>query len=98
MYIISVFDSATKFPNGVLVGSTYDLGNFDECLQVDVNVAKQNIKGKYCLASIKFAPMVERTPNMNVNPWSLNGSTWDRIQVKNYLSYLFFNREKKKRM
>lgn len=50
----SVFDASVKFPNGVLYGSTYDFGNFDECMQV--HSERNNIKGKYCLARIRIFP------------------------------------------
>ncbi|XP_059480960.1 nose resistant to fluoxetine protein 6-like isoform X2 [Neocloeon triangulifer] len=49
-----VFDASVKFPNGVLYGSTYDFGNFDECMQVQSK--RDNIQGKYCLARIRIFP------------------------------------------
>jgi len=80
-----VFDSSTKFPNGVLVGSTFDLGNFDECVNVDVSLeAHGRIQGQYCLASIKFdrghTVMEEEEEE---SAWGFNTSAWHRIQVIN---------------
>lgn len=43
-----MFDAHTKFPSGILAGNYYDLGNFDECL----NIESKPIQGKYCLGTI----------------------------------------------
>lgn len=50
--LIVVFDANTKFPSGLLAGNFYDLGNFDECL----NVTSTEVLGKYCLGTIPVDP------------------------------------------
>jgi hypothetical protein len=47
-----VFDSSTKIPEGLLVGNTVHLGNFDECLEVNVNEDWGSFKGQHCMASV----------------------------------------------
>ncbi|CAH1378595.1 unnamed protein product [Tenebrio molitor] len=47
-----MFDANTKFPSGLLAGNFYDLGNFDECL----NVTSTEVLGKYCLGTIPVDP------------------------------------------
>jgi hypothetical protein len=47
-----VFDSSTKIPEGVLMGSISHLGNFDECLDVAVNQDWGSFKGQHCLATV----------------------------------------------
>lgn len=49
-----MFDSSPKFPVGMLYGSYYQLGNFDECISVEGQLADygRKIQGKYCLADI----------------------------------------------
>lgn len=72
-----MFDSSTKFPNGVLIGSTYDLGNFDECVSVDAEINEERIQGKYCLATVKF----DKTSHIAWEEDQFNASAWNRIQV-----------------
>ncbi|KAI4459654.1 o-acyltransferase [Holotrichia oblita] len=63
---IKVLDSSPKFPVGMRYGETYQMGNFDEC--VDVEFHDQNssvdIRGKYCMAEI-FA--LSRNKNGKIN-------------------------------
>ncbi|XP_056635445.1 nose resistant to fluoxetine protein 6-like [Diorhabda sublineata] len=51
-----MFDSTTKFPNGILEGSNYDFGNFDECIRTEVSYENYNFTGKYCLAKYTIEP------------------------------------------
>jgi hypothetical protein len=48
----AVFDSSTKIPEGVLMGTTAHLGNFDECLEVNVDEDWGSFKGQHCMASV----------------------------------------------
>ncbi|CAB3382226.1 Hypothetical predicted protein [Cloeon dipterum] len=54
LWATQMFDASVKFPTGVLYGSTYDFGNFDECMQVQSQ--RNDINGKYCLARIRIFP------------------------------------------
>ncbi|EFN80982.1 hypothetical protein EAI_12190, partial [Harpegnathos saltator] len=52
-----VFDSSTKYPEGVFYGHTRHLGNFDECYNLQVHIVEESdnaheINGKYCLVNI----------------------------------------------
>jgi hypothetical protein len=49
-----VFDSSTKIPEGVLSGSLTHPGNFDECLEVNVNEEWGSFKGQHCMASVNL--------------------------------------------
>jgi hypothetical protein len=49
----SVFDASTKFPNGLVVGNFFDLGNFDECLAIKY----KNLYGKYCLGTLPLSSL-----------------------------------------
>jgi hypothetical protein len=44
-----VLDSSTKIPEGVLEGSLIHMGDFDECLEVNVQEEWGSFKGQYCL-------------------------------------------------
>nr|XP_044251481.1 nose resistant to fluoxetine protein 6-like [Drosophila takahashii] len=43
-WALKMIDAWGSIPSGVLTGNSYDLGNFDEC----INIIKENIRGKYC--------------------------------------------------
>lgn len=47
-----MFDSSTKFPEGVLEGSIFQLGNYDECLEVNVNQDWGSFKGQHCMVTV----------------------------------------------
>lgn len=50
-----MWDSSAKSADGLLAGVDYFLGNFDECINTDnFQESENNIKGKYCLATIKL--------------------------------------------
>ncbi|KAK2581820.1 hypothetical protein KPH14_002289 [Odynerus spinipes] len=52
-WAVKFYDASGKFPEGVLAGSVYHLGNFDECLDIGQNEeTPANIRGRYCLGEV----------------------------------------------
>ncbi|XP_032690165.1 uncharacterized protein LOC116853278 [Odontomachus brunneus] len=54
-----MFDSSTKYPEGIFYGHTRHLGNFDECYNLQVTTVQENtntreINGKYCFVNIEY--------------------------------------------
>lgn len=49
-----VYDSSIKVPSGVELGSVYQFGSFDECMQITTADDNLNIKPKYCLADVRL--------------------------------------------
>ncbi|XP_039295304.1 nose resistant to fluoxetine protein 6 isoform X2 [Nilaparvata lugens] len=85
LWAVKMFDSSTKFPTGILSGSHYDFGNFDECLQVQAQLDGELISGKYCLAKLAFSPadqahleIFDKTPSLL--QYSFNESAWQTIK------------------
>jgi hypothetical protein len=72
-----VLDASARQPGGVLFGNVYQLGNFNECLDVDGPVQSQ-----YCLT--KVAATVSNT-GTNIDPYiqkyDPESSVWDKIKV-----------------
>ncbi|XP_071452957.1 nose resistant to fluoxetine protein 6-like [Hetaerina americana] len=102
LWAAQMFDASTKFPEGILAADTYQLGHYDECVGVDVVVggngpedAGRRMRGQYCLATIKFAPMPSTYPAFyrerphhateDEDPFSLAHdpykSAWEKIRV-----------------
>lgn len=85
-----MFDATTKFPNGILYGSSYNFGNFDECVEIKVSTENELLYGKYCM--VKFtvnhkSHNVEITPKMTRKnrTWShMNKTVWDKIEVSGF--------------
>ncbi|CAG2057186.1 unnamed protein product [Timema podura] len=53
-----VFDSSTKTPEGMVIGSTFNFGNFDECVGVrgpPRAEGEPEIQGQYCLMEVIMA-------------------------------------------
>ncbi|KAI8045768.1 hypothetical protein M5D96_001956, partial [Drosophila gunungcola] len=44
LWALKMIDSWGSIPSGLFTGNIYDLGNFDEC----INIKRDNIRGKYC--------------------------------------------------
>ncbi|KAJ8724818.1 hypothetical protein PYW07_015776 [Mythimna separata] len=54
-WALKMFDASAKSPQGLLFGSSYHLGNFDECVAIeDPGYNGVTIEGQYCLATIKW--------------------------------------------
>lgn len=72
--LLSVFDASAKSPQGLLFGSSYHLGNFDECVGIeDPGDNGVSITGQYCLATIKWKQRPEKkkvtllTPKLGIS-------------------------------
>lgn len=49
MMLYAVSDSWSRYPNGILVGTTHHMGVYDECVNVH-----RPVQGKYCIPSVKL--------------------------------------------
>ena len=48
-----MIDAWGKIPSGILRGNTFELGNYDQCVEIKHESKKiGNIQGQYCLADI----------------------------------------------
>jgi hypothetical protein len=82
----TVFDSSAKFPEGLLAGNQYQMGHYDECVEILVDTGERfggQLKGQYCLAEIWF----ESSFSPRADPYTLNydpqASAWEKIKVRN---------------
>lgn len=88
-----MFDATAKFPSGVLYGSTYSLGNFDQCVEVKVPYRSDEFSGKYCLAKFSVNPSNYIHFNHNVDYIQddytkyFNISMWEKMAVSLILCY-----------
>lgn len=84
-----VFDATSKFPSGIISGSTYGMGNFDQCLKVRVPLVQDSFSGKYCLATLKIELETDLEGNTKERykiesedrAENFNVSVWKRIVV-----------------
>lgn len=51
-----MYDASGKFPSGILNGSPFALGQFDECLDIKVPYENNQFTGKYCMTKITVTP------------------------------------------
>lgn len=91
-----MFDATSKFPSGILVGSTYEMGNFDECIQIQVYHDDEEFSGKYCLTTLKLEPPrtgIQKNEDLYVyndrldNHQDFNVSAWEKITVRFWRAY-----------
>ncbi|KAG8230515.1 hypothetical protein J437_LFUL010035 [Ladona fulva] len=83
----AVFDSSAKYPEGVLSGNTYHMGNFDECVGVRVDLSGDGediLKGQYCLAEVTYEDTLDVHSNASSDPYSMHydpkSSAWNKLQ------------------
>ncbi|KAH8382324.1 hypothetical protein KR009_002922, partial [Drosophila setifemur] len=59
-WALKMLDSWGSFPSGLLYGTFYDLGNFDECLKIQQEISNtQTIQGKYCFMAIPLKDVID---------------------------------------
>lgn len=58
---LSVLDSSGRFPEGFLQGTLTALGNYQECIDINVNETKLKLQGQYCIVNL-LPPMPEWKP------------------------------------
>ncbi|XP_026826874.1 nose resistant to fluoxetine protein 6 [Ooceraea biroi] len=91
LWAMQMFDSSSKYPDGILYGNTRHLGNFDECynLQVDVreNSGNDKITGRYCLIDLQYqrknasvSRNIVRKPF--ISDFDPKGTFWDAIEER----------------
>ncbi|KAH8247743.1 hypothetical protein KR038_009248 [Drosophila bunnanda] len=58
-WALKMIDAWGSIPSGILTGNAYDLGNFDECLNIKKEVSLgRTIRGKYCFLSVSPGKML----------------------------------------
>ncbi|RZF41909.1 hypothetical protein LSTR_LSTR005677 [Laodelphax striatellus] len=62
LWAVKMYDASVHFPEGLLTTDTYQLGHFDQCLNVSYNPRRGGVEGKYCLASLLYAPSAALHP------------------------------------
>ncbi|XP_075234133.1 nose resistant to fluoxetine protein 6-like [Lycorma delicatula] len=95
LWAVQMLDSSTLSPSGILSGDNYQLGHFDQCLDIRVNLDSENsngdlINGKYCLPKIIINPSYNALPHYYSDdfvkqPYSLHYdpllSSWTKMKV-----------------
>ncbi|XP_014480047.1 PREDICTED: uncharacterized protein LOC106747218, partial [Dinoponera quadriceps] len=82
-WAVQMFDSSTKYPEGILYGHTRHFGNFDECYNLQVNIAEGNtnireINGKYCLVNIEYEKKHATSIHQKVSKSKYHNDTLDK--------------------
>ncbi|PSN34669.1 hypothetical protein C0J52_19812 [Blattella germanica] len=86
LWAVQMFDAAAKLPTGMLSGNTFQMGHYDECLEISVDTGANHggaLKGQYCLAEITVdspVPVIADPYTMNYDPMI---SAWNKIKYQN---------------
>lgn len=90
-----MFDSSGKLPSGILYGSSHDLGNFDECLEIKVPYGKDEFYGQYCMAQFTVIPPKDISVAHGSNYYEKNDyaryyneSMWEKFTVRPKINLL----------
>ena len=74
-----MLDASSHQPNGIMFGNVYQMGNFDQCLEV-----RKPITTQYCLVKVSVKVTLDFTSsdfNPFVQQYDPYMSAWHRIQV-----------------
>ncbi|XP_047105843.1 nose resistant to fluoxetine protein 6-like [Schistocerca piceifrons] len=78
LWAVQMYDASVKAPSGVLYGSVYQLGHFDQC----VTAGAGGLRGQYCLPQVQALP-AEPQP-LPADPYSdtfqQDQSAWLKLQ------------------
>lgn len=85
-----MFDATTKFPTGILYGSSYDFGNFDECIGIKSFYEERQLSGRYCMAKFVASGPIPKENVTEIDEIDFengdygtyfNISMWKKLQV-----------------
>ncbi|XP_039746468.1 nose resistant to fluoxetine protein 6-like [Pararge aegeria] len=90
-WALKMFDASAKSPQGLLFGSSYHLGNFDECVGIKEPGDGMTVEGQYCLTTIKWRRSEEnnkiRTGRGETLRWAVCvPSACDAVAVAEFVS------------
>lgn len=66
LWAFQMLDASGKVPTGFFAGTLTSLGNYEECLGIDVDQPKVKVKGQYCLIEIT-PPLPRWRPYMSLH-------------------------------
>ena len=79
-----MFDASSKIPEGILFGSSHNLGNFDECVNVVTEMPGKGheqdenvLKGQYCLAKVNLSGFHKKSDDTELP----SHSAWGTLKV-----------------
>ncbi|KAH8241180.1 hypothetical protein KR032_001439 [Drosophila birchii] len=59
LWALRMIDAWGSIPSGLLTGNSYDLGNFDECLNIKKDISETRvIRGKYCFLTVSLGQLL----------------------------------------
>lgn len=92
-----MLDSWGSFPSGLLYGTFYDLGNFDECLNINQEISSsQTIKGKYCFMAVPLRDVldtgIESLEGMQIKIATCFPASCSATQIETFAGQLYQNK------
>ncbi|XP_076365804.1 nose resistant to fluoxetine protein 6-like [Tachypleus tridentatus] len=90
-WAVQMMDATGKIPSGILRGSLTALGDFDQCLNINVNTSNLSFRGKYC--SVEFKPLMPPSPRMlqKIQPLFDNFTSSDKFfhELTNNINFFY---------
>ncbi|XP_014281988.1 nose resistant to fluoxetine protein 6 [Halyomorpha halys] len=81
LWAVQMLDSSVMAESGIVSGSDYNFGNYDQC--VKIHVQEYNMYGKHCLANLHFAPRYFNDTEDNSLLYKSPGpfsSVWEKVK------------------
>ncbi|XP_008552670.1 nose resistant to fluoxetine protein 6 [Microplitis demolitor] len=93
LWAVQMFDSSTKYPDGIITGHTRHYGNFDGCYQLktsipkhkfDIEAENEEINGRYCIVKVEYHKIntLDQRNGPHTLEFDMNGSVWETIKEK----------------
>ncbi|XP_066151662.1 nose resistant to fluoxetine protein 6-like [Euwallacea fornicatus] len=88
VWATEMFDASGKMPTGMLYGSSHNIGNFDECVEIKVPYNDDMFYGQYCMAQFTIVPPKDVTTEYGSNYYEkneydqyFNKSMWEKLKA-----------------
>ncbi|CAH1394210.1 unnamed protein product [Nezara viridula] len=81
LWAVQMLDSSVLAETGVISGSDYNFGNYDQC--VKIHVAEYNLYGRHCMANLQFGPRYYNDTGGESLHYTTPGpfsSVWEKIK------------------
>lgn len=86
-----MLDSSVLAESGIISGSDYNFGNYDQC--VKIHVPEYNLYGKHCMANLQFAPRYYKDTSdeslLYTSPGPLS-SVWEKVKVLTISCFIYY--------
>ncbi|CAG4983770.1 unnamed protein product [Parnassius apollo] len=107
LLLLRFYDAGVRIPRSILLGNTVDLGNYQQCININQALEGSDIQGKYCMIKVPTNQSLQISSFLlskwlKTTPSHLQNDTFSRLgaydKLENYVKTMFGLHEFKTRI